>query len=181
MRVPRIVEQLEGGVAAARLLAGGDCKASGAIVLAYHNITTIASTDYQVPSALFRKQLCWALAAGLRFVPLSDMVAALLDGQSVDGCGAVVFDDALVGVYRQALPILSELAIPATVFVVADRLGRPADWWPGAEPVMTEEQLGELVDAGVDAASHSSTHPSLPGLSAQRLRSEIIGSRDVTG
>ena len=169
--------RLQGAVAAARVLGNGTIRAEGAIVLAYHDITELSTTTYQVSTSLFRSQLRWAQQAGVNFVPLSEVVDRLINGCSVDGLGAVAFDDGLVGVRRRALPVLQELAIPATVFVVAGRIGQATEWWPGADRMMNETELGDLVACGVDVGSHSLIHASLPTLSLPRLVEEVRDSR----
>ena len=99
-------------------------------------------------------------------------------GEPVDRLGAITFDDALAGVHRHALGILTELGLPATVFVVSDRIGIAApDWYPGSDRVMTEQELREVADAGIDIQSHTRTHADLPSLDRPELERELAGAR----
>lgn len=166
---------------ASRVMIGHGALPPGAVVLAYHDVNEDARVvdDYSVTPARFRAQVRAAQRAGIRFVTLSALTDAFLAGERLDGLGAVVFDDGLVGVHHHALPILDELRVPATVFVVTDVVGSSPPWWPSVERTMTRSELEEVMDAEVRLAAHSRSHPSLPGLDANRLRHEILDSRKL--
>lgn len=149
----------------------------GAVVLAYHDITRLRSTDYQVTPQLLRSHIEWLRRANFELVSLLELRDRLLSGRSVDGLAAITFDDALVGVHRHGLPILQDLEVPATVFAVTDRIGRRADWWPGSDRVMNASQLRELSELGIDVGAHTRTHASLPSLSPAGVTDEVHGSR----
>lgn len=177
--VVRAAARATGAVGAARLLTGGRLRGRGAIVLAYHDVGDDPSntTDYYVSTAQFRDQLLLARRWGLRFVPLAELTDAMTGGHCLDGIGAVVFDDSLVGVHHHAMDVLLEHRVPATVFTVADALGSSPPWWEGAARVMTQAEVSEMAAAGFTIASHSRTHPSLPSLAPSRLLTEVAGSR----
>jgi peptidoglycan/xylan/chitin deacetylase (PgdA/CDA1 family) len=124
-----------------------------------------------------REHLAAARQWGLRFVDLAELVSVILAGHDADGLAAIVFDDSLVGVHRHAMPILTELGLPATVFAVTGALGSSPQWWDGAARVMTSAELSETAEGGFRIASHSRTHPSLPQLPLEELRQELVGSR----
>jgi len=151
------------------------------VVLAYHDVGDDPSntTDYYVSTAQFREQLASARRWGLRFVSLTELTDAIVGGQGLDGLGAVVFDDSLVGVHHHAMGVLVELGVPATVFTVSDALGSSPPWWKGAARVMTEAEVREMAGAGFDVASHTRTHPSLPSVAPPKLVAEVAGSRQA--
>lgn len=171
--------RLSGAVRAGAVLAGGRMVTRGAVVLAYHDVGDDVSngTDYYVSPAQLRRQLTTAADAGLRFVDLATLTKAFLSGESVDGLAAVVFDDGLAGVHRYAVPVLADLGLPATVFAVTRGLGSPPPWWRGAARLMTTRELAEVAGVGFAIASHTRTHPSLPGLDATALADELVGAR----
>jgi peptidoglycan/xylan/chitin deacetylase (PgdA/CDA1 family) len=148
-------------------------------VLTYHDVTgDPENTIEQVSPIALRTQLAAAVRWGVRFVPLPELSERFLRGDSVDRLGAITFDDALVGVHRSAVGILAELGLPATVFVVTDRLGvAEPDWYPGSARVMTVDELREVARAGIDIQSHSRTHADLPRLDSRSLDRELGGSR----
>ncbi len=160
------------------------------MVLAYHDVVEGPEVDdpWNVTAAQLRTQLRVVRRLGFRFTTLADLTARALQGQSVDGLAAVAFDDALAGVARHALPILTELEVPSTLMTVSSAWGSPPAWWPGSDRTMTRAELVEAVAHGVDLAAHTRTHGSLPALAdgpPGPLRDEVAGCRaeleDITG
>lgn len=154
---------------------------TSAVVLAYHDI--IADEDlpyeYAVRVSTFRHQLQLAQRWGYEFVHFSELNERLLRGESVAGLMAITFDDALVGVYRHALPVLVELGLPWTLLPVTDHLGVHPPWWEPAARTMTLDEIRAAVAAGAQLAGHSSTHLSLPQMSPTRVAAELLHSREL--
>jgi alpha-maltose-1-phosphate synthase len=153
----------------------------GAVVFAYHDIgdDPRTSTSYSISPRQFREQLETAISYGTRFVHLRALVDELRAGAPIDRLGAITFDDGLAGVSAHALEVLTDLGLPATVFVVSGVLGREPPWWPGSARTMTEQELRELVAAGVHVGSHTITHRSLRSLTHDELAGELRDSRDA--
>lgn len=148
-------------------------------MLAYHDVGEDPTnhTSYYVSPARLRHQLTTLAGFGLRYVHLGELVDRLEAGERVDGLAAVVFDDGLAGVHHHALPVLCELGVPATVFVVAGALGAEPPWWPGAARTMTESEVLEVASAGMAIESHTLSHVSLPSLRRGALVEELATSR----
>jgi peptidoglycan/xylan/chitin deacetylase (PgdA/CDA1 family) len=95
---------------------------------------------------------------------------------------AITFDDGLTSFAENAVPELEARGVPATVFVLAERLGTFPSWTsysPGAMPaerLLTAEELRAL-PASVLVGSHGSTHAKLTELSGPEARREIVESR----
>jgi peptidoglycan/xylan/chitin deacetylase (PgdA/CDA1 family) len=93
---------------------------------------------------------------------------------------AITFDDGLDSVLENAAPVLDQLGVPATVFVVADRLGVIPEWgeayYAPHERVMSEEQLRNLPKR-MSISSHTLTHPDLTAVNEETAAREIAGSR----
>jgi peptidoglycan/xylan/chitin deacetylase (PgdA/CDA1 family) len=179
-RRPRAIVGRTVGVArGAATLVGSRLRARGASVLTYHDVTDDPTNPTeQVSPATLRTQLSAAVRWGVDFVSVPTLGERLLRGESVNGLGAITFDDALVGVFRHAVEILAELGLPATVFAVSDRLGVEApDWYRGSDRVMTADELRDVASAGIDIQSHSRTHADLPTLDGPALDHELAGSR----
>jgi len=152
----------------------------GAAVLCYHDVGTDPSnhTEYYLSPSRFRDQLEAIAGWGLRFTALDEIVTRLETGAALDGLVAVTFDDALAGVLGQALEVLRALDVPATVFAVAGVLGREPDFWPGAAPTLAPTELRSLVEAGLTVGSHTTTHASLPDVTAAVRSRELLESRE---
>ena len=87
----------------------------------------------------------------------------------------MTFDDGLRSVVENAEPILAELEIPWTMFVVAD-------WADGKHATQHEllldwDELSELAHRGVHIGSHSLTHPDFARLAPDAVARELYGSR----
>jgi peptidoglycan/xylan/chitin deacetylase (PgdA/CDA1 family) len=126
------------------------------VLLCYHNVlpprnaTTAGDAGVHVPFERFAEQIRW-LARRYAVVALSEFVERLRAGRSLRGVAALTFDDAYDGVFQHAWPLLSDLGLPATVFVVAERPEhRDAFWWdhpdlaPNTAHVDRERWLTEL-------------------------------------
>ncbi|MEJ7770695.1 MAG: polysaccharide deacetylase family protein [Geodermatophilaceae bacterium] len=161
---------------------------SAGVVLAYHDVIAAGESPpnpYAVTARALRAQLRLVKRLGLRLVELSEFTDRLLYGAGTAGLASVTFDDALVGVYRHALPILLEEEAPATLLPVTGVLGVRPEWWPGSARTMTRSELDDAVAAGLGIAAHTRTHRSLPELDDSTLADELAGARaelaDIAG
>jgi len=140
-------------------------------ILCYHSVGTPAWGVNDVSPARFRLHLETALKAGYRFVP-ADLIAAEAGDEPRL---AITFDDGLRSVAVNAAPILKELGIPWSLFVVTD-------WADGNHPFEPEAMLGwdeieALAADGVTIGSHSVTHPNFARLDEARVEQELYESR----
>lgn len=107
---------------------------SGGLILCYHNVTPDAAAGpwgglgLHMPLSAFARQVRW-LAATYAVIPLEHVVDRLAHGLSLRGTAALTFDDAYAGVFDHAWPLLRDLRLPATVFVVAQAPGQSTDFW----------------------------------------------------
>lgn len=147
-------------------------------MLAYHDVVASPATGFSVTAAALRAHIRLLRALGMRIVALRELHDRVLDGRSTDGLAVLTFDDGLVGVHRHALPVLTEEAVPATVFAVSSAWGAEPPWWPGSARTLTGDELRDVLVAGVGVEAHTRTHPSLPGLDDARLERELRGCRD---
>lgn len=147
---------------------------TGGRVLCYHSVGTDEWGVNDVPATRFRKQLELAMALGYRFVPATTIRA----GGGVEGHLAVTFDDGLMSVHRNAAPILAELGIPWSLFVVCD-------WADGMHErpdlFMSWKEIREAAGSGVAIGSHSMTHADFGRLSLADAHTEMKDSRQVIG
>lgn len=100
------------------------------IILMYHRVadTPIDPWSLSVSPENFAAQMR-VLKRKRKPVPLDWMVEQVLAGKPPKGTVAITFDDAYRDVLRNAKPVLAELGIPATVFVVTDKLGNESGFW----------------------------------------------------
>jgi peptidoglycan/xylan/chitin deacetylase (PgdA/CDA1 family) len=96
--------------------------------------------------------------------------------------GGVVFtfDDGYRDFLLNALPVLGDLNIPATLFVPTAKVGHTSDWsWRDTErPVMTWDEFRACQAAGIELESHTATHPDLGKATEPDIVSEFAQARD---
>ncbi len=111
-----------------------------------------------------RALLLAARDTGRRAVP-AGQVPAELGGAFY----SLTFDDGSASDYTEAFPVLSELGLRATFFVVPTFVERPGH--------VTWQQLREMVAAGMEVGSHSLTHPFVHELDRTGLEREFGQSK----
>ena len=102
------------------------------LVLTYHNISepyTFRGSSYVSPDA-FRQQMSY-LRKRYKVVGLETIRKIIDNGQyPTEDFVAITFDDGCLDNYTNALPILKEFNIPATIFVATGLIsGEKAPWW----------------------------------------------------
>jgi peptidoglycan/xylan/chitin deacetylase (PgdA/CDA1 family) len=152
----------------------------GLAVLTYHAIDATGSVLSTDPG-WFAETLDALAGAGFRPVDLADWVARRMP--DVDRGFALAFDDGLRSI-QDVAPVLAQHRVPATVFLVTDRMGSDNDW-PGQPrsipraPLLAWSDLGALAAAGFSFAAHGRTHRRLDECDDDALERELRGSRDA--
>ncbi len=122
------------------------------VVLQYHHVDDSTPRATSTTPSLFQDQLDMIHQLDLEVVPLFSGTRQALTGDMADSNQiAITFDDAYESVYRTAVPLLSELELPYTIFVNTDAVGRHG--------YMTWAQLEELAEGKLATiANHSADH-----------------------
>ncbi len=148
-------------------------------ILTYHSIDRLGSIISVTPEA-FRSHVEWLAASHVRTVPLAELLQLSDDVDAV----AVTFDDALVSIATNAAPILADLGVPATVFVVTQCVGGDNRWGRGSDAgipvqaVLGWDELAKLRARGFMIGAHTRRHRQLPRCSDAELVDELGGSAD---
>ena len=127
----------------------------------------------------FRAQLELLLGAGFEFVTVAEFATRCNGEAPPAGLAALSFDDGMDDNHDVVLPILAELRLPATVYVVTGLVGKPNPWLAAGSGarMMNEEELRALAAAGIEIGAHTITHPDLSRLDYDACLDEIDGSR----
>ncbi|MBT8403701.1 MAG: polysaccharide deacetylase family protein [Gemmatimonadetes bacterium] len=148
-------------------------------VLTYHSLDPSASPISLSPE-IFRRQMRWLANEGPRVVTLD----ALLRTDASADAVVLSFDDAFDNFRTEALPVLRDLGLPATLGVVTGHVGETNRWGgrdqPGIPtlPLMDWDGLGAAVATGlIEIAAHTRTHPHLSRAEASALADEVQGAR----
>lgn len=152
---------------------------SGVRILGYHRITDDPDDVYAADPGQFRRQMETLRKLDVELVRLDralDLLEQPVEGRFV----CVTFDDGYRDVLEHGVPVLEELGIPATVFVVGDVLeGRITfSWHRDPVPAIGVADLPRLLESGlVDVQAHSMTHPRLTAVTEAELRREVAGAK----
>jgi peptidoglycan/xylan/chitin deacetylase (PgdA/CDA1 family) len=152
-----------------------------AIILGYHGVANCHRMRdpflLSIGPAKFRVQLELMLAAGFRFVTVKELARLADGGPPPPGLAAVTFDDGMRSTLTNALPILRELGICASLYVPTGWLGGHTPWIRGEEgTILNPEELLQLADAGWEVGTHTLTHADLSTLDYGTCRREIEDS-----
>jgi len=156
-------------------------------ILCYHNVGAAPAGGrfalLHVAEAKLERQL-WALRRlGLRGVSMTEGLAHLGGGGAWPGRVVLTFDDGYLDTLTTALPLLQRYGCRATCYVVSDQIGGHNRWDDGAgrerQTLMTREQLGSWLAAGMEIASHSCTHPWMQKLDEAETMRELAESREA--
>jgi len=156
------------------------------LVLGYRAVSDGWPSEYSVTPSRLKGQLESLLRRGYRAMTFGDALGTPLSSKTV----AITFDDGFRSVVERALPVLSDLGLPATVFAVTNAVGNETpmdcvglDEWLGGPfedelQSMSWAELEQLARAGWEIGSHTRTHSVLTDLDDAALLGELRGSRE---
>ncbi len=126
----------------------------GGTILCYHNVVPdgaageSATPTLHMPLGRFEAQVRW-LARHYEIVRLGELMERVARGEQLLNVAALTFDDGYVGSFQHAVPLLTRLGIPATMFVVAEAPGCwDSFWWdhPDLPPSLAPTRLRYMLD-----------------------------------
>jgi peptidoglycan/xylan/chitin deacetylase (PgdA/CDA1 family) len=149
----------------------------------YHAIAAIAPDPNMlctVPGR-FEAHMCYLKRRHLRGVSMQELNRAV-NMNRAKGLIGLTFDDGYKDFLDTAVPVLERFGFSATVFVVADRLGKENDWQHAYSPrpsieLLEAEELREIVIRGMEVGSHGMTHANLRSATPELLTREVEDSR----
>lgn len=113
-------------------------------------------------------------------VPLADVLTASVIARD-KAAVAVTFDDGFEDNYHHAFPVLAELGVPATFFVVTGRLEGARTPGIGAldeeGPPLTWDQVRTMRREGMEIGAHTHGHPNLAALDERDALDEMTTSK----
>lgn len=155
------------------------------LVLCYHALSPTWKAALSVTPKQLEQQLTGLVRRGYEGSTLAGALAGGGAGRTL----VVTFDDAFHSVSELALPVMSRLGLPGTVFAPTRFVeqGEPLAW-PGTDHWLRGPDEGELRPLSWDAlralamegweiGSHSHSHPRLTGLADGELTEELVRSR----
>jgi peptidoglycan/xylan/chitin deacetylase (PgdA/CDA1 family) len=157
-------------------------KASQLLVLNYHHVDDRVDTAFSVNPSMFMDQL--ELLLNLGFIPLSinGLIGLTSNSLGDKNFFLVTFDDGYDDFLTHALPVVEDLNIPVSLFIIGDYIGGWNDWDPlrkSRHRHLTLDELRDLRSHSVEFGGHSCTHPVLTSLNGRKLKLEILGSKTI--
>lgn len=145
----------------------------------YHSISDPPLDRSAVTPGAFRVQMRYLAEHGFRALSLEDACRRLDSQADLRRTVVLTFDDGYLDFVEQAAPVLCELGMTATLFVVTGATGGAAHW-NRADPArrtLDAAQLEQVQKMGFTLGSHTVTHRDLTTLDEDELARELSESR----
>lgn len=140
-------------------------------ILMYHHVLPEGGNQSKlvVDLAYFEKQMAFLKKRNYQVVPLDQLfLLALPDKKEKplpEKSVAITFDDGYEDNYLYAYPILKKFKFPATVFLIAGKIG--------ADGYLNWNQISEMASHHIQFGNHTTTHPNLTEIDRIHVRKEI--------
>ena len=131
------------------------------MVLVYHQVGAGSGASLGIAPQGLRQRVETLRRLGYRFVTSSEAARAAPQ----EKVAVIQFDDGFESVYRLAFPVLRDLGVPGTAYVIWSRLDQPGS--------LSRAQVRELRAAGWEIGTHSHRHAALADLAPAGLRREL--------
>jgi len=147
-------------------------------ILMYHSISN-DKNNFSVNVDDFYKQMKTMINFGYKSVNLNEVLNNNDEKKFV-----ITFDDGYEDVFINALPIINELKLKATCFIVSNQIGKKNVWDINKENIpeinlMNEEQISTWHKNGLEIGSHSLDHINLKKLSLDKKTKQIVEPKNL--
>lgn len=148
-------------------------KRSAAPVLMYHAVGPEVGIEWPksliMPEAVFEEHLQYLQGQGYRIVSVEQLADRLEKGESVDHYVALSFDDGYKNNHSVVFPLLQKYDAKASFFVINQDIGDDIH--------MNQDEIKELIAAGMELGSHTTSHAPLAKIDPKYLAWELATSR----
>ncbi len=146
--------------------------------LTFHSVDSSGSV-LSVSADELRSLVASIHASGHEVVDVSRLC-----GSQEDAKVALTFDDGFTSVFDEALPVLRDAGVTATLFLTTGFLGGDNHWpgqpdWAPRFSLLQWDQVEALHEAGWKIESHSHRHADLRSLGATELEDELGTTDDL--
>jgi peptidoglycan/xylan/chitin deacetylase (PgdA/CDA1 family) len=155
-------------------------------VLAYHKIDR-PTPDVKIRGAFtsprrFAKQMSYLKNQGFIFYTASELIKHYRENGVFPERGiTITFDDGWKDNFTNAFPVMRELGVKATIFLVPDVIGKITDRvvaeGEGPRAHLTAENIIEMSQHGIEFGSHSFSHVHLHQAPAEVIEREVRESK----
>jgi peptidoglycan/xylan/chitin deacetylase (PgdA/CDA1 family) len=155
-------------------------------VLAYHKIDQ-PTPDVKIRGAYtspkkFARQMSYLKKKGFIFYTAAELIKHYREHDEFPARGiTVTFDDGWKDNFTYAFPVMRELGVKATIFLVPDVIGKTTAQvtaeGEGAREHLSAENIVEMSQNGIEFGSHSLTHLLLNQASPSEVEKEVRESK----
>ena len=144
----------------------------GVPVLYYHSVDPSEANEVIISPEKLREELTFIKDSGYTTLTMSELNDYILNNAPIPEKSIVItFDDGYADNYANAFPILKELDMKATIFVISNFTDKDGYY-------MTSQQLKEMADYGIDIQSHTASHAHLNQLTYEEQLNELKTSKE---
>ena len=144
----------------------------GVPVLYYHSVDPSEANEVIISPEKLKEQLTFIKDSGYTTLTISELNDYILNNTPIPEKSIVItFDDGYADNYIKAFPILKELDIKATIFVISNFTDKDGYY-------MTSQQIKEMSDYGIDIQSHTASHSHLNQLTYEEQLNELKTSKE---
>jgi peptidoglycan/xylan/chitin deacetylase (PgdA/CDA1 family) len=153
-------------------------------ILMYHSIEAMPKSTVMrclhVPPKRFRLQMRLLNMLGYKGLSMRELTP-YLEGKKTGKVVGITFDDGYQNNLINAAPILKNYNFSATCYLVSHKIGTSNTWdfdkGITQRPLMTQSEVQEWLNLGLDIGAHTLTHPVLDELSEQQSQEEIFSCK----
>lgn len=144
----------------------------GVPVLYYHSVDPSEANEVIISPEKLREELTFIKDSGYTTLTMSELNDYILNNAPIPEKSIVItFDDGYADNYANAFPILKELDMKATIFVISNFTDKDGYY-------MTSQQIKEMSDYGIDIQSHTASHAHLNQLTYEEQLNELKTSKE---
>lgn len=148
-------------------------KRSAAPVLMYHAVGPEVGIEWPksliMPEAVFEEHLQYLKGEGYHIISVEQLADRLAKGEDVEDYVALSFDDGYKNNHSVVFPLLQKYDAKASFFVINQDIGDDIH--------MNQDEIKELIAAGMELGSHTTSHAPLAKIDPKYLAWELATSR----
>ena len=138
----------------------------------YHSVEPSEKNEVIISPDRLREQLQFIKDSGYTTLTISKFNDYIINKKSIPEKSILItFDDGYMDNYTNAFPILKELDMKATIFVITSVIDEGSYY-------LSSERIKEMSDYGIDIESHTATHSHLDQLTYEEQLKELKDSKE---
>ena len=149
-------------------------------ILMYHSIESMPKStimrSLHVPPRRFKFQMWMLKILGYKGLSLKNLEPYLV-GEKHGKVVGITFDDGYQNNLINAAPVLKKYNFSATCYIVSESIGSSNSWDLDKQitqrPLMTESEIFEWLNYGMDIGAHTKTHADLTIIPEKKVLEEI--------